>query len=83
MVNSVAALISTAIFLIVFLLISFQFLHETAAALIGAVGVFLVTYIGGTYNPNLHLNLRRRHDDSGLECHFFNYGDDDFYGYLR
>jgi Na+/H+ antiporter NhaD/arsenite permease-like protein len=55
MVDVVAALISTAIFLIVFLFISFQVLHETAAALIGAASVFLVTYIGGTYYPNLQI----------------------------
>jgi Na+/H+ antiporter NhaD/arsenite permease-like protein len=43
------------IFLVVFIAISFHLLHETAAVLIGAVVVFLVTYIGGTFNPNLHI----------------------------
>ncbi|MFN2235236.1 MAG: SLC13 family permease [Anaerolineales bacterium] len=49
------ALISVAIFLLVFIAISFQLLHETAAALLGAVAVFLVTYILGSYNPALQL----------------------------
>ena len=47
------ALISVAIFLLVFIAISFQLLHETAAARLGAVAVFLVTYILGSYNPAL------------------------------
>jgi len=55
MVDGTAALISTAIFIVIFLLISFQVLHETAAALMGAVVVFLITYIGGTYHPNLKI----------------------------
>jgi len=55
MVDGTAALIATAIFIIIFLLISFQVLHETAAALMGAVVVFLITYIGGTYHPNLNI----------------------------
>lgn len=53
--NGVAIFISTGIFILVFLSISFQLLHETAAALLGAVAVFLVTYIGGHYNPVLRL----------------------------
>jgi len=51
----IAALIAAGIFLFVFIAISFHLLHETAAALLGAVGVFLVTYIWGTYNPALRL----------------------------
>ncbi len=51
----IATIISTCIFLIVFLTISFHLLHETAAALLGAVAVFLVTYVGGHFNPNLKL----------------------------
>jgi Na+/H+ antiporter NhaD/arsenite permease-like protein len=49
------ALISTGIFLLVFISISFQLLHETAAALLGAAMVFLINYIGGTYLPALSL----------------------------
>ncbi len=50
-----AAFIAVGIFLFVFIAISFHLLHETAAALLGAVTVFLVTYIWGTYNPALRL----------------------------
>jgi Na+/H+ antiporter NhaD/arsenite permease-like protein len=53
--SGIAALISVGIFLIVFLTISFHLLHETAAALLGAVAVLLVTYIGGHYSPDLKL----------------------------
>lgn len=49
-VNS-AAIIATSIFILVFIAISFHLLHETAAALLGAVAVFLVTYIGGHFYP--------------------------------
>jgi Na+/H+ antiporter NhaD/arsenite permease-like protein len=53
--SGLAALISTAIFIIVFLTISFHWLHETAAALLGAAAVLLITYIGGQYYPDLQL----------------------------
>jgi Na+/H+ antiporter NhaD/arsenite permease-like protein len=49
------ALISAVIFLLVFIAISFQLLHETAAALLGAVAVFLVSYILGAYIPAMEL----------------------------
>ena len=49
----IAAIIATGIFVLVFIAISFRLLHETAAALLGAVAVFLVTYIGGRVNPDL------------------------------
>lgn len=48
-----AAIISLVIFLLVFIAISFRLLHEAAAALLGAVTVFLVTYIGGYFNQDL------------------------------
>ncbi|MBT7990879.1 MAG: hypothetical protein HN769_13495 [Anaerolineae bacterium] len=51
----IAALIAAGIFLFVFIAISFHLLHEIAAALLGAVGVFLVAYIWGAYNPTLRL----------------------------
>jgi len=51
----IAVVISVSIFVFVFLTISLQLLHETAAALFGAVAVFLVTYIGGYYIPELKL----------------------------
>jgi len=49
------ALISAAVFLLVFIAISFQLLHETAAALLGAVSIFLITYIVGSQNPSLQI----------------------------
>ncbi len=51
----IAAFLSAAIFLFVFISISFHLLHETAAALLGAVAVLLFSYIGGSYNPALRL----------------------------
>ena len=51
----IPALISTAIFILVFISISFHMLHETAAALLGAAAVFLINYIGGYYFPSLAL----------------------------
>jgi Na+/H+ antiporter NhaD/arsenite permease-like protein len=53
--DGIAVLISTGIFVAVFLTISFHLLHETAAALLGAVAVFLMTYIGGHYSEALKL----------------------------
>lgn len=49
----IAALISAGIFILMFIAISFHMLHETAAALLGAVAIFLVTYVGGHFNPAL------------------------------
>jgi Na+/H+ antiporter NhaD/arsenite permease-like protein len=46
--------ISTGIFLFVLAAISLRWMHETAAALLGAVAVWLVHYIGGTLFPSLH-----------------------------
>jgi Na+/H+ antiporter NhaD/arsenite permease-like protein len=54
-IGGVAALIAVGIFLLVFLAISFRLLHETAAALLGAIAVFLITYIGGYLNPDLQI----------------------------
>lgn len=54
-VTGLAALISTGIFLVVFVTISFHWLHETAAALLGATAVLLITYIGGNYSTELQL----------------------------
>jgi len=52
---SAAGAISVFIFLLVFLAITLHWLHETVAALLGAVFVFLVTYIGGRFNPALRI----------------------------
>lgn len=51
----IAALISAIILLLMFIAISFKLLHETTAALLGAVAIFLVTYIGGYFNPALSI----------------------------
>jgi Na+/H+ antiporter NhaD/arsenite permease-like protein len=50
-----AGVISVLIFLLVFVAITLHWLHETVAALLGAVTVFLVTYIGGRFNPALRI----------------------------
>ena len=47
--------ISISIFLLVFAAISLRWIHETAAALLGAAAVWLVHYIGGTFFPALHI----------------------------
>jgi len=47
--------ISTSIFLLVFAAISLRWMHETAAAWLGAAAVWLVHYIGGTFFPDLHI----------------------------
>lgn len=51
----IAAILSSAIFILVFVAISFRLLHETSAALLGSVAVFLITYIGGSVDPDLRL----------------------------
>ncbi|MEE8390257.1 MAG: hypothetical protein V3S14_05590, partial [Anaerolineae bacterium] len=47
--------ISISIFVLVFAAISLRWMHETAAALLGAAAVWLVHYIGGTFFPALHI----------------------------
>lgn len=54
-VLGIAVIVSSVIFILVFVAISFQLLHETAAALLGAVLVFLFTYVGGYFRPDLGL----------------------------
>ncbi len=46
---------ATVIFLGILLLIAFERLHSTTAALAGLSAVFLVTYIGGTINPGWYI----------------------------
>jgi Na+/H+ antiporter NhaD/arsenite permease-like protein len=50
-----AFFLSLGIFLLVLLAISRRWMHETAAVLVGVVTLWLVTYIGGTLVPALHL----------------------------
>lgn len=47
--------ISASIFVFVFAAISLRWMHETAAALLGAAAVWLVHYIGGTLFPTLYI----------------------------
>jgi len=47
--------ISVSIFVLVFAAISLRWMHETAAALLGASAVWLVHYIGGSFFPALHI----------------------------
>jgi Na+/H+ antiporter NhaD/arsenite permease-like protein len=47
--------LSIGIFLFVFAAISLRWMHETAAALLGAVAVWLVHYIVGTFFPSAHI----------------------------
>ena len=50
-----AFVLTIGIFLFVLLAISRCWMHETAAALAGVVALWLITYIGGTFVPALHL----------------------------
>ncbi len=43
------------IFIFVLVAIGLRWMHETAAALLGAVAVWLVHYIGGTFSPSLRI----------------------------
>ncbi|MBL6982586.1 MAG: ArsB/NhaD family transporter [Anaerolineales bacterium] len=52
--------IATAIFIIVLLLIAFEKLHSTTAALLGASAVFLVSALGTAFDPSIYiLNFER------------------------
>ena len=46
---------ATLIFLGVILLIAFEKLHSTTAALTGLSALFLVSYVGGTFNPDFFI----------------------------
>lgn len=46
---------ATLIFLLVILLIAFEKLHSTTAALTGFSALFLVSYVGGTFNSNFFI----------------------------
>jgi Na+/H+ antiporter NhaD/arsenite permease-like protein len=47
--------ITLGIFLFVLAAIGFRWMHETAAALLGAVAMWLIHYIGGTFFPALRI----------------------------
>lgn len=50
-----AFVISIGIFSFVFAGISLRWMHETAAAMLGAVAVWLIHYVGGHFSPSLRL----------------------------
>ena len=54
-VFNAAFFIATGIFLIVFVLISLRVLHETMAALAGAVTVLAITYLAGSNHADFHI----------------------------
>jgi Na+/H+ antiporter NhaD/arsenite permease-like protein len=47
--------ISTGLFILAYALISFELLHRTIAAMIGAAAMLLITYTFGTLNPDYHI----------------------------
>lgn len=53
--NPVTAILALIIFILMFAAISMHWLHETAAALLGAVAVLFITYVGGWFDPSLRM----------------------------
>ncbi|WP_281166807.1 SLC13 family permease [Thermodesulfobacterium thermophilum] len=47
--------IATIVFIITYALISFELLHRTVAAMLGAVTMLILTYTLGTINPDFHI----------------------------
>jgi Na+/H+ antiporter NhaD/arsenite permease-like protein len=47
--------IATGVFLLAYVLISFELLHRTIAAMLGAAIMLLITYTFGTLNPDYHI----------------------------
>jgi len=47
--------IATVVFLFIYALISFDVLHRTIAAMLGAAVMLLITYTVGTLNPDYHI----------------------------
>lgn len=47
--------IATGVFLLAYALISFELLHRTVAAMIGAATMLILTYTLGTFNPEFHI----------------------------
>jgi len=47
--------IATGLFLLIYILISFELLHRTIAAMLGAALMLLITYTFGTLNPEYHI----------------------------
>ncbi|MEE9610935.1 MAG: ArsB/NhaD family transporter [Desulfatiglandales bacterium] len=47
--------ISTIVFILAYVLIAFEFLHRTIAAMLGAAFMLLISYTIGTINPDFHI----------------------------
>ena len=47
--------VSTAIFFIVYIIIGFELLHRTIAAMLGAATMLIISYTIGTLNPQYHI----------------------------
>ncbi len=47
--------IATVIFLLAYVLISFELLHRTIAAMLGASLILVISYTLGTFNPEFHI----------------------------
>ncbi|WP_456432526.1 SLC13 family permease [Thermosulfuriphilus sp.] len=47
--------ISTVVFLLAYILISFELLHRTVAAMLGAAIMLIITYTVGVINPQYHI----------------------------
>lgn len=53
--HNAAFWITALVLILVYILISFEVVHRTVAALLGAVILLLVTYTIGTFNSNFHI----------------------------
>jgi len=51
----IAFWVATAAFLLIYIAISFELLHRTIAAMIGAATMLVITYTFGTFNPEYHI----------------------------
>ncbi len=47
--------VSTVVFLLVYVLIGFELLHRTLAAMLGAAIMLIISYTIGTFNPEYHI----------------------------
>lgn len=53
--------IATVIFILAYILISFELLHRTLAAMLGAATILVISYTLGTFNPEFHIQIGRAH----------------------
>ncbi len=47
--------ISTVVFILAYVLIAFELLHRTVAAMLGAISMLVISYTIGTINPEYHI----------------------------